>query len=347
MNPNEFYINRCLQLAKMGFPAAAPNPSVGAVVVFENKIIGEGFTSAYGGNHAEVNAILTVKNKLLLSKSTLYVSLEPCSHFGKTPPCADLIIRNKIPKVVIGIGDSHEKVAGAGIQKLRDAGVEVQVGVLEKECWAANKRFFTFLEKKRPYIVLKWAESLDGFIAPSQQVRGQSVAISNQISRQLAHKFRSENQAILVGTHTVLMDNPKLNVRNWTGKNPVRIVLDRTRKIDNAYFVTDLTQKTIVITEQKKIQSIDNLLFEYCIFDQHLFENVCSILQKHKIQSVLVEGGAQTLQGFIDANLWDECHVFKTDTVFKSGVAAPKIKYENVKKTTVLNDQLVTSYNHD
>lgn len=345
MNTHETFIKRCLQLAKNGLPLAMPNPSVGAVVVFKNKIIGEGYTSNYGGNHAEVNAINAVKDKSLLSKSTIYVSLEPCSHFGKTPPCADLIIKYKIPNVVIGTLDSNEKVAGKGIKKLKDAGIKVTTGILEDECKAANKRFFTFHEKKRPYIILKWAESQDGFTAPIARENQEPVWISNEISRQLVHKWRSEEQAILVGTKTVLDDNPKLNVRDWAGKNPIRIVLDKSGKISDQYNVKDEKIKTIVITEQENFQSSDYLQYEKCIFDNQLVTSVCAILYKNNIQSVIIEGGTKTIQSFIDAAIWDEARIFKGRITFKNGTKAPLLNYKNAIKQTVLDDELLKIYN--
>ena len=352
MNQHEFYIKRCLELAINGMPSAMPNPSVGAVIVYENKIIGEGFTSAYGGNHAEVNAIHSVKDKLLLSKSTLYVSLEPCSHFGKTPPCADLIVKHKIPNVVIGTLDSNEKVAGNGIKKLKEAGINAIVGILEKECYDLNKRFFTFHNNKRPYIILKWAETLDGFIAPIQQESNKdtvkykkSISISNEFSRQLVHKWRSEEQAILVGTTTVLNDNPKLDVRDWKGKNPIRVILDKSGKITPLYNVKDTSIKTIVITEQEKTFSFDNLIYEKCIFNQELVTSICKILYKHKIQSVFIEGGTKTLQSFIDANLWDEARIFKSDSLLGFGIKSPKIQSESTTSKFVLHDKLLTLYN--
>ncbi len=330
-----------------GLPAAMPNPSVGAVIVFENKIIGEGYTSKYGGNHAEVNAINTVKNKSLLSKSTLYVSLEPCSHFGKTPPCADLIIKNKIPNVVIGTLDSNEKVAGNGIKKLIEAEINVTVGVLEDECKASNKRFFTFHEKKRPYIILKWAESQDGFIAPISKEKQEPIWISNEVSRQLVHKWRSEEQAILVGTNTVLKDNPKLNVRDWNGKNPTRIVLDKTKKINVKFDVFSDNIQTIFITENENNILNDKHIFENTIFDNRLVFNICKILFKHKIQSVIIEGGKQTLQTFIDENLWDEARVFKSKKLLVEGIKSPQIKFKNSKSQYILDDELVTFFNYD
>ena len=227
MNIHEKYIKRCIELAKNGLGATYPNPLVGSVIVYKNKIIGEGWHQKAGAPHAEVNAINSVKDESLLNKSTIYVSLEPCSHFGKTPPCSDLIIAKGIKKVIIGTVDPFAEVAGRGIKKLMEAGCEVQVGILEKECQDLNKRFFTFHQKKRPYIILKWAQTTDGFIAPKVQEKREPVWITNQYSKQLVHKWRSEEQAILVGTNTAIADNPKLNTRLWNGKNPVRVVIDK------------------------------------------------------------------------------------------------------------------------
>jgi diaminohydroxyphosphoribosylaminopyrimidine deaminase/5-amino-6-(5-phosphoribosylamino)uracil reductase len=332
---HEKYIKRCIQLAKNGLPAAMPNPSVGAVIVFENTIIGEGYTSAYGGNHAEVNAILSVKNKELLSKSTIYVSLEPCSHFGKTPPCSDLIIKYKIPNVVIGTVDSNSKVAGQGIKKLMEAGAHVTVGILEDECRASNKRFFTFHEKKRPYIILKWAESEDGFIAPSSKKEQKPVWITNKYSRQLVHKWRSEEAAILVGTQTVVDDNPKLDVRDWAGKNPTRIVLDKNNRIPKESYIFDNRQKTVLISD-----SILN-------FSENVAPQVVHFLFENNLQSVIIEGGRQTLQTFIDANLWDEARVFRGTTLFSSGTKAPIITGKIVSKNTIERDELLIYLNYD
>ncbi|MFM9987684.1 bifunctional diaminohydroxyphosphoribosylaminopyrimidine deaminase/5-amino-6-(5-phosphoribosylamino)uracil reductase RibD [Flavobacterium sp.] len=335
MKIHEFYIKRCIELAKYGLPAAMPNPSVGAVIVFENKIIGEGYTSAYGGNHAEVNAINEVKDKTLLSKSTIYVSLEPCSHFGKTPPCSDLIIKYKIPNVVIGTIDSNIKVAGQGIKKLREAGINVIVGILEAECRESNKRFFTFHEKKRAYIILKWAESEDGFIAPSSKNEQKPVWITNVYSRQLVHKWRSEEASILVGTQTVIDDNPRLDVRDWAGKNPTRIVLDKNNRIPKESHIFDIRQKTLVISD-KTICYSDNIALQIARF---LFDN--------NLQSLIVEGGRQTLQTFINANLWDEARVFKGKEMFSSGTKAPNITGKIVAKSKIGSDELLIYLNYD
>ena len=335
MKIHEFYIKRCIELAKNGLPAAMPNPSVGAVIVFENKIIGEGYTAAYGGNHAEVNAILSVKNKELLAKSTIYVSLEPCSHFGKTPPCCDLIIKYKIPNVIIGTVDSNSKVSGQGIKKLIEAGTNVTVGILEAECRESNKRFFTFHEKKRPYIILKWAETEDRFIAPPTKKEQKPVWITNKYSRQLVHKWRSEEQAILVGTQTVIDDNPRLDVRDWTGKNPTRIVLDKNNRIPKESHIFDIRQKTFVISD-KIINYSENVALQIATF---LFDN--------DLQSVIIEGGKQTLQTFIDANLWDEARIFRGKKLFSSGTKAPVITGKIVAKSKIDNDELLIYLNYD
>ena len=337
MKIHEKYIKRCIQLSKNGLSAAMPNPSVGAVIVHDGKIIGEGYTSPYGGNHAEVNAINSVSDKSLLSKSTIYVSLEPCSHFGKTPPCSDLIIKFKIPIVVIGAVDSNIKVAGAGIKKMQDSGAEVIIGILEKECKNANKRFFTYHEKKRPYIILKWAETADGFIAPKQiktnLKKREPVWISNIYSRQLVHKWRSEEQAILVGTQTVIQDNPRLDTRNWHGKNPIRIVLDKNNRISAESYIFDKSVKTFIISKDI-INYNNNIALEIANF---LFNN--------NIQSIIIEGGQKTLQTFINANLWDEARVFKSDMFFGEGLKAPKISTILLEKRQIQTDKILTYLN--
>ena len=237
MNSHEDYIRRCIQIGSNGLGTAQPNPMVGAVIVYNNRIIGEGYTSPYGGSHAEVNAINSVHDISLLSESTLYVTLEPCSHFGKTPPCSDLIIKHQIPRVVIGCIDDNPEVAGRGVKKLRDSGCEVILGILEEDCKNHHKRFFTFHNKKRPYIILKWAESGDGYIAPKTKKEKQPVWITNAYSRQLVHRWRSEEHAILVGTTTVMEDNPSLTVSDWKGPNPIIVVLDRSKKLVVEYAV--------------------------------------------------------------------------------------------------------------
>ena len=346
VNIHQKYIKRCIELAKNGLGTTYPNPMVGSVVVYENKIIGEGWHRKSGEPHAEVNAINSVADKSLLSKATIYVSLEPCNHFGKTPPCCDLIIENRIPNVVVGTIDTNSKVSGTGIRRLQENGVNVTVGVSESECCELNKRFFTFHNKNRPYIILKWAESQDGFIAPTSKDKKEPVWISNEFSRQLVHKWRSEEQSILVGTKTVLEDNPRLDVRDWNGQNPIRIVLDRTGKISNEYFVKDKKIKTIIITEQQNLTSSENCIYEKAIFDIELTKTLCYILHKYSIQSILIEGGKQTLQSFIDDNLWDEARVFTGNITLKSGIKAPVLK-QDFEIQTIKNDQIKLYFNHD
>ena len=302
-----------MQIAKNGIGTTRPNPSVGAVIVYQNKIIGEGFTSPHGENHAEVNAINAVENKSLLKEATIFVTLEPCSHFGKTPPCADLIVKHQLKQVVIGCLDSNSLVAGKGVSHLENAGINVIVGVLEKECRMHHKRFFKVQENKRPYIILKWAETKDGFVAPISKNENKPIFISNTYSQQLVHKLRSAEHAILVGTKTVLADNPKLNIRSWSGENPVRVVLDNTLRIPKNSNILDGSVKTIVITaaKDKNIVSSKNLIFEEIDFSKNIAKQVCEVLSKYQIQSLIIEGGTQTLQTFIDEKLWDEAYGFR------------------------------------
>ncbi|RXM48952.1 bifunctional diaminohydroxyphosphoribosylaminopyrimidine deaminase/5-amino-6-(5-phosphoribosylamino)uracil reductase RibD [Flavobacterium sp. YO12] len=349
MNIHEKYIRRCIELAKNGFGTTYPNPMVGSVIVHNDTIIGEGWHKKAGEPHAEVNAVRSVKDKSLLKKATIYVSLEPCSHFGKTPPCCDLIIENKIPNVVVGTVDPNEKVAGNGIRKLVEAGANVIVGVLEDECNELNKRFFTFHQKKRPYIILKWAESLDGYLAPEKEINQERkpVWITNKFSRQLVHKWRSEEQAILVGTQTVIDDNPKLNVRDWSGNNPVRVVLDQNNRISKDSFIFDDSVKTIVLTKSENTISTENTLFEKIDFNKNTIENILSVLYQHQIQSIIIEGGKQTLQSFIDKNIWDEARIFIGKNTFEKGTKAPELKKKNEAKTHIQNDELIYVRNHD
>jgi diaminohydroxyphosphoribosylaminopyrimidine deaminase/5-amino-6-(5-phosphoribosylamino)uracil reductase len=351
---HEKYLSRCIELAKNGLGTTYPNPMVGSVIVYEGKIIGEGWHKKAGEPHAEVNAINAVKDKSLLKKATIYVSLEPCSHFGKTPPCCDLIIKNKIPNVVIGTVDPNVKVAGNGIKKLIEAGIHVTVGILEAECNELNKRFFTFHKKKRPYIILKWAESQDGFIAPEEILRKtqndiekKPVWITNTYSRQLVHKWRSEEQAILVGTQTVIDDNPKLNTRDWAGNNPVRVVLDLNNRIPEENAVFDNQIKTIVFTKSINTANKENTIFERIDFEQDITPQILEVLYQHQIQSVIIEGGRQTLQTFIDANLWDEARVFVGNLSFKSGTKAPILTKKPFRKLMIGNDELILSRNDD
>jgi len=341
VNIHEKYIKRCIELARNGLGSTYPNPLVGSVIVHNGKIIGEGWHRKAGEAHAEVNAINSVKDESLLKSATIYVSLEPCSHFGKTPPCSDLIIARGIEKVIIGTIDPFAKVAGRGIKRLMDAGCKVQVGILEKECLELNKRFFTFHKKQRPYIILKWAQSQDGFIAPEAKEEKRPVWISNKYSGQLVHKWRSEEAAILVGTNTVLEDNPKLNVRKWTGENPVRIVIDKDLKIPETFSVLDGSQKTIVICENKPKKSVNgNLIFEEIDFSENISEAICEVLYKYELQSVIIEGGSNTLRQFIDKGLWDEARIFTGNMQLKKGLKAPEISGKIWKESYIDTDNL-------
>ena len=341
---HEHYIKRCLEISKLGIGTTRPNPSVGAVLVVDDRIIGEGFTSPYGGNHAEVNAISAVKDQTLLAIATMYVTLEPCSHFGKTPPCADLIIKSEIKKVVIGCIDSNVLVAGKGIERLQNAGCEVIVGVLEKECKAHHKRFFTFQTKKRPFIILKWAQTLDAYIAPKNRAIQAPVWITNEASRQLVHKWRCEEQAILVGTTTVLDDNPRLDVRYWKGEDPVRIVIDKELKIPTNLKVYDGSVKTIFINGRSTSVK-GTIFFEKINFSKPIAIQICEVLFKHNIQSLIVEGGTKTIQTFIDENLWDEARVFSGEVHFNDGVNAPKLDVIPTNEENIKGDILKTYLN--
>jgi diaminohydroxyphosphoribosylaminopyrimidine deaminase/5-amino-6-(5-phosphoribosylamino)uracil reductase len=349
VNIHEKYIKRCINLAENGFGTTFPNPMVGSVIVYENQIIGEGWHKKAGEPHAEVNAIRSVKDKSLLKKATIYVSLEPCSHFGKTPPCCDLIIEHQIPNVVVGTVDPNEKVAGNGIKKLIAAGANVTVGVLEKECNELNKRFFTFHQQKRPYIILKWAQSQDGFLSPEKEIEQdrKPVWITNAYSRQLVHKWRSEEQAILAGTQTVIDDNPKLNTRDWSGNNPVRVVLDQNNRIPKDSFVFDNTVKTIVFTKSETNLSAENTNFEVIDFNQNIIPQILAVLHRNQIQSIIIEGGLQTLQSFIDENIWDEARIFIGNISFEKGTKAPMIQMKNPIKTNIQSDELLNIRNHD
>ncbi len=341
VNIHEKYIKRCLQLAKNGFGFTYPNPMVGSVIVYDNQIIGEGWHLKSGEPHAEVHAINSVQDKNLLKKATLYVSLEPCNHIGKTPACSDLIVKFGIPEVVVGCVDPNEKVAGNGIAKLRDNGCDVRVGVLEDECMALNRRFFTYHKKKRSYIILKWAETQDGFMSPeSKREKISPVWISTIYSRQLVHKWRAEEQAILVGTTTAIADNPKLDVRSYFGNNPIRIVLDRQLRIPSKYHLLDKSVQTIVLTEKEQESNEEKLLYECIDFSKDVASQICTLLYRYKIQSLLIEGGRQTLQTFIDANLWDEARIFMGETSFCEGVKAPQLKGKEASRIAMQSDIL-------
>ncbi len=332
---------RCLQLSKTGSGNVAPNPMVGAVLVYENKIIGEGYHQKYGQAHAEVNCINDVaeENRALINQSTLYVSLEPCSHFGKTPPCTNLIIEKKIPKVIIGCKDIFKEVSGRGIQKLKDAGIEVITGVLENECVELNKRFFTFHEKFRPYIILKWAQSMNGKIGATGKER---VLITNDYSSRLVHKWRSEEAAILIGTNTALKDDPLLTARLCHGKNPLRIIIDKELRLPSTLKVFNGETKTIVYNHLKN--SNEETLVHIKLEKENFIDGLIQSLFEMNIQSILVEGGSKTIQSFIDNDLWDEARVITNEElIIENGLNSPEIKnFVLEKQERYLND--VISY---
>jgi len=300
------------------------NPQVGCVIVYDGKVIGEGWHKKYGEAHAEVNAVNSVNDKELLKKSTMYVTLEPCSHQGKTPPCADMIIRMGIPEVVIASQDTNPVVAGKGIRKLMDAGVKVTTGVLDDENRELNKRFFTFHEKKRPYVILKWAQSADGFMDKIRKSPDEKPQwITDEYCRTLVHKWRAREQAIMAGSKTVLMDNPNLNVRNWVGENPVRIIIAGKTKFPEEYNIVDGSIRTIILTENKNHFTYKNI--ETFILPEINAETILNKLYILSIQSVLIEGGNQTLSLFIESGLWDEARVFTGNVNFINGIKAPEI----------------------
>ncbi len=330
MKIHEKYINRCIQLAENGLGKTYPNPLVGSVIVYKDKIIGEGWHRKAGEAHAEVHAINSVMDKSLLKKATIYVSLEPCSHYGKTPPCSDLIIASGIKKVVIGSIDPFKEVSGKGIKKLMDAGCQVIVGILDEKCAELNKRFFTFHKKKRPYIILKWAQSVDGFLAPldsGSTSERKPIWITNNYSNQLVHKWRSEEASILVGTNTAIKDNPSLNTRLWDGSDPFRVLIDQHLKLTSDSNLLDGLIKTIVLCgKHAKIPEYisEDINFEILDFEKEIPSQVCETLYKHNLQSVIIEGGSITLQSFIDENLWDEARIFNGEALFKKGIISPK-----------------------
>lgn len=327
-------MSRCLQLALNGKGHTSPNPMVGAVVVYKDTIIGEGYHRQYGKGHAEVNAINSVKDKSLLKDSTIYVSLEPCSHHGKTPPCSQLIIDHQIPRVVVACLDPYPKVSGRGIKMLKDAGLDITVGVLEFEAKQINKEFFTAQTKNRPYVYLKWAQTQDGFIDKERNgdEPAQPTPISNDFTRMLVHKKRAEVDAIMIGTNTAINDNPSLTTRFWHGENPIRIILDRQGRIPSSNTILDGKVKTIIFTEREDLISTEEILFKYVKFDNNLIENILLILKNDKTVSIMIEGGSILLQSIIDKGLWDEAYIEIAPIFFKQGIKAPLIGGSLLKK---------------
>lgn len=325
MVTDEQYMYRCLELAKMGKGHVAPNPLVGAVIVLDDKIIGEGYHHNYGEAHAEVNAVNSVKDTSILSEATIYISLEPCAHFGKTPPCADLLIHHNFKRVVIGCTDTFDQVSGRGVEKLLNAGIEVKMGVLEKECRELNKHFFTFHEKKRPFVFLKWAETLNGFIETLSTKSREITWISVPEVKTRVHQWRSEHVGILVGRTTVENDNPSLTVREVSGKNPIRIVIDPTARLNGDFSIFNTDAPTLIINSVKT--EIKGTV-EYLKLEKVDPANILSALYEKGIQSVFMEGGAITLQSFIDVGLWDEACIIVGQGSFENGSKAPKIEGE-------------------
>lgn len=328
MNTDIQYMYRCIQLALKGKGYTSPNPMVGAIVVYKDTIIGEGYHRKAGEGHAEVNAIASVKDKTLLKESTLYVSLEPCSHYGKTPPCSQLIIDSEIPNVVVGCLDPFPVVSGRGIKMLNDAGVKTQVGVLEKECIALNKEFITAQTQHRPYVYLKWAQSADGFM-DRERTKTNSIptVISNDYAKLLVHKLRAETDAIMVATNTTIADNPSLTTRLWHGENPTRIIIDRTLRVPQNYHIYDNSVKTLIITEIKdRPANTKNTEFLELKFDDEFIKNLFHSLHEKDIQSLMIEGGGKFLQSVIDSYEWDEAFVEISEERFEAGTKAPKLE---------------------
>ncbi len=328
----EKYMLRAIEVARLGMGYVSPNPMVGCVIVHNGIIIGEGYHREYGKSHAEVNAVNSVTNKELLRDSTLYVTLEPCSHFGKTPPCSDLILQCGIPNVVVGTIDPFAQVAGKGLEKLRNGGCKVLQGYLEDKCVELNRRFFTFHQKKRPYIILKWAQTADGFIDidRSYEQYGQSTWITNDLSRIAVHKMRADESAILVGTNTARKDNPSLTVREWSGKAPLRLVIDKSMKLPAELSLFDQRIPTVVYTS-KEVSGKDNLEFKKILFNGNELDQILKDLYERGIQSLIVEGGQILLNSFIGKNIWDEARVYTGKCYFHHGIKAPAFEALTVK----------------
>ena len=337
---DRLYMQRALELAERGRGSVSPNPLVGCVIVHDGKIIGEGWHQNYGEAHAEVNAVDSVKDKSLLAESTCYVTLEPCSHYGKTPPCCDMLVRNQLKRVVIAVEDTHPLVMGRGIKRMQEGGIQVECGLMEKEARQLNARFFTAIEKQRPYIILKWARTADGFIA---RKNFDSKWISNSQSRQQMHQWRANEDAIMVGTNTAHYDNPRLNVRGLDGADPVRVVIDRSLRLSENLNLFDHHQPTICYNLLKDEQSngLDYVKLPEVTFLEALFED----LKQRKIRSVLVEGGSQLLNGLIEKGLWDEARVFKSPTQFEEGIAAPELSLSESETLAVADDELNIYHN--
>jgi diaminohydroxyphosphoribosylaminopyrimidine deaminase/5-amino-6-(5-phosphoribosylamino)uracil reductase len=347
MDFHEIYMQRCLELASLGAGHVSPNPMVGAVIVHNDQIIGEGYHQRYGEAHAEVNAVNHVLSRhanaeALLKEATIYVSLEPCAHYGKTPPCADLIIKHQIPKVVVGCRDPFAQVDGKGIEKLQQAGISVMVNVLEEECRNLNKRFFTRIQKQRPYIILKWAQTVNGYFAPAN---GTQHWITGSESKKLVHRWRSEEDAILIGKNTARIDNPQLNTRLWPGKSPKRVVIDRNLELDNNLHVFNNSVETFVFNAVKTDFQDKTKFIALEDFDRFVPQYILFQLYLQDVQSLIIEGGAQTLNSFIEAGLWDEARIFTGKTLLNDGIKAPVCFGVKTEEAAVGEDYLQIIYN--
>ncbi|MCD7963561.1 MAG: bifunctional diaminohydroxyphosphoribosylaminopyrimidine deaminase/5-amino-6-(5-phosphoribosylamino)uracil reductase RibD [Rikenellaceae bacterium] len=355
---DELYMQRCLELASLGEGYAAPNPMVGSVIVFNDRIIGEGYHKKCGEAHAEVNAVNSVKEKEMLRQSTLYVNLEPCSHWGRTPPCADMIIEYKIPKVVIGMVDPFGRVCGEGIRKLRDAGINVTVGILEEKCKALNRKFITYHSKKRPYITLKWAQTIDGYLDNNRDASTPATWMTGQACKILVHRMRSTHQAIMTGTNTIIRDNPSLTVREWFGQNAVRIVIDRNLRLTDDYNIFSGEAETIIFTLSENLNRAGKIFRNKQIIGLNRPDDICEIpeyLYTRGIQSLFVEGGAELFSSLISAGLWDEAKIFISQSSVKElngtkniqpyGIKAPDIPGRLISKEIIDGTMLVTSMN--
>ncbi len=347
MVQHEKYMQRCLDLAELGKGYVSPNPMVGAVIVHDDQIIGEGYHHKYGEPHAEVNAVNQVINEFnnaaeLLRQSTIYVSLEPCAHYGKTPPCADLIIKHQMPRVVVGCRDPFDQVNGKGIGKIIDSGIEVVVGILEKECQWLNRRFFTRVQKHRPYIILKWAQTADDFFAPDDNSQHW---ITGPDARKLVHQWRAEEDAVLVGKNTAAVDNPQLNVRYGQGKSPKRIVVDRRLELNNSLHIFDQSVETLIFNEIKTDFDGKNKYIALEDFERYVPQYILFQLYLQDIQSLIIEGGAFTLNKFIEAGLWDEARIFTGESYLKKGIKAPAINGLLTGEFTIGADKLLIYIN--
>ncbi len=340
-------MNRCLQLAALGLGTTAPNPLVGCVLIHDQKIIGEGYHMKYGGPHAEVNAVDNVTERDRIPLSTLYVNLEPCSHYGKTPPCAEMIIRQGIRKVVVACTDPFPQVAGRGIRMLREAGVEVREGVMEKESIELNRRFFTFQQKRRPYVILKWAQTEDGFMDRERTPQESGIIwITDAKLKSLVHRWRTEEAAIMVGTETALRDNPQLTVREWPGHNPLRIVIDRELRLPPTLALFDNSTPTLILNGIRSDQEGMNC-YEKMDFSTDILPPLFELLYRRGVQSLIVEGGKLLLDSFIHSAYWDEARVFTGSIKFGRGLSAPGIAFEPVEQMMIGQDQLSVFRNHE